>query len=55
MFHKIELDNQYFNIFLRVCADEEQEEAPLDQRVSQTRPATTIPSTEIKTECDIDE
>ncbi|CAF1564363.1 unnamed protein product, partial [Adineta steineri] len=42
------------SIIDRVCAEED-EEAPLDQRVSQTRPTTTIPTTEIKTEYDIDE
>jgi hypothetical protein len=43
-----------FCFFYRVCADED-EEAPLDQRVNQTRTSTTIPTAEIKTECDIDE
>ncbi|CAF2849835.1 unnamed protein product [Rotaria sp. Silwood2] len=42
------------SIIDRICSEEE-EEAPLDQRVTQTRTTSTIPTTEIKTECDIDE
>ncbi|CAF3134085.1 unnamed protein product [Rotaria socialis] len=38
----------------RICS-EEQEEAPLEQRINQSQPGTTVPMTEIKTECDIDE
>lgn len=45
------------SIIDRVCAEED-EEAPLDQRVNMTQIRTTIPTfpkTEPKTECDIDE
>jgi hypothetical protein len=38
----------------RICAEED-EEAPLDQRVNHTRSMPTIETAEIKTECDIDE
>jgi len=39
-------------ILFRVCAEEE---APLGERVNQTRSAPTMSTMEIKTECDIDE
>ena len=42
-------------LFIRRICSEEDEEAPLDQRVSQTRSTATISTTEIKTECEIDE
>lgn len=43
-----------FIYLYRICAEED-EEAPLDQRVNDTRPPASFPTTEIKTECDIDE
>ncbi|CAF1599177.1 unnamed protein product [Rotaria sp. Silwood1] len=42
------------SIIDRICSEEE-EEAPLEQRITQTHTTTTFPKTEIKTEYDIDE
>ncbi|CAF2004536.1 unnamed protein product [Rotaria magnacalcarata] len=39
---------------LKMACVEEDEEAPLDQCVNQTRSISTVPKTEVKNECDID-
>ncbi|CAF2051799.1 unnamed protein product [Rotaria magnacalcarata] len=47
------LPHDHFGTHLKACVEED-EEAPLDQCVNQTRSISTVPKTEVKNECDID-